>query len=358
MINFRYHIISLTAVFLALGIGIAMGSTVVSKATVSGLRANLRTIEHNSDVTRGENRTLQEQVARSRKQDESLTKLALAPAVRDRLTGVPVLVIASKGIDADSLSNAQRALTDAGASYEGTLLIDKRLGLSGGNATKLAAILGVDLDAEPDADLRTELVRQLTGVLREAAAVPSRLGSTATTTPPTTPPTPGTVAGAVTTTTVAPVGTPTEPPLVTALRDAGFLGFEPPDGGSGRDPALTAAGGGYRYLVVSGPTPDLPNDEFLLPLLQALGAGGPVPVVVASAATGDQADKQRVAFLGQLRDDKSLDGKLSTVDDLEQYPGLLAIVYGLAEVGPGSEGRHGNYGVGKGATALVPSVSG
>lgn len=355
MINFRYHIISLTAVFLALGIGIAMGSTVVSKATVSGLRANLRTIEHNSDVTRSENRTLQEQLADYRRQNEALTKLALPAAVRDRLTGVPVVVLASKGIDATSLSNAQSALTDAGARYEGTLLVDKRLDLSGGNATKLATILGIDLDAAPEADLRGELVRRLVEVLRDAAATPSRLGSATTVT---TLPKPDTLPGAVTTTTVAPVGTPTEPPLLTALRDAGFLGFEPPDGGSGSDPVLTAAGGGYRYLVVSGPTPELPNEDFLLPLLRALGADGPVPVVVASAATGDQIAEGRLDFLSELRDDKSLDGRISTVDDLDQYPGLLAVVYGLAEVGPGADGRHGHYGVGKGATALVPSVSG
>ncbi|MBV9664035.1 MAG: copper transporter, partial [Actinobacteria bacterium] len=44
MINFRYHLVSLTAVFLALAIGIAMGATVVDQATVKLLRSQLESV--------------------------------------------------------------------------------------------------------------------------------------------------------------------------------------------------------------------------------------------------------------------------------------------------------------------------
>ena len=42
MINFRFHLVSLTAVFLALGIGIAVGATVVDRATVDFLETRLK----------------------------------------------------------------------------------------------------------------------------------------------------------------------------------------------------------------------------------------------------------------------------------------------------------------------------
>ena len=41
MINLRYHIVSLIAVFLALGIGVAMGSTFLDRATVDNLNGQL-----------------------------------------------------------------------------------------------------------------------------------------------------------------------------------------------------------------------------------------------------------------------------------------------------------------------------
>jgi hypothetical protein len=37
MINLRYHIVSLTAVFLAIGIGLAFGSSFLDQATVDGI---------------------------------------------------------------------------------------------------------------------------------------------------------------------------------------------------------------------------------------------------------------------------------------------------------------------------------
>ena len=44
MINFRYHLVSLTAVFLALAIGIAMGATVVDQATVKRAANQLESV--------------------------------------------------------------------------------------------------------------------------------------------------------------------------------------------------------------------------------------------------------------------------------------------------------------------------
>ena len=50
MINFRFHLASLIAVFLALAIGIVMGSTVVKEATVKGLRSEIHRVERSSNA--------------------------------------------------------------------------------------------------------------------------------------------------------------------------------------------------------------------------------------------------------------------------------------------------------------------
>ena len=45
VINLRYHIVSITAVFLALGIGLAFGAAFIDRATVDQLERNLNRIE-------------------------------------------------------------------------------------------------------------------------------------------------------------------------------------------------------------------------------------------------------------------------------------------------------------------------
>ncbi len=144
MINFRYHIVSLTAVFLSLVIGIAMGTTVVSKATVDGLRTNLNRVEARSTSVQAANADLRAKLRDADKMDESLEDQMLTPTVREALTDVPVLVIASKGIDRNALDQVLKALTASGADLDGTLLVNERLLLTGENSDRLAEALGVD----------------------------------------------------------------------------------------------------------------------------------------------------------------------------------------------------------------------
>ncbi|HZB78913.1 MAG TPA: copper transporter, partial [Actinomycetota bacterium] len=49
MIDFRYHLISIIAVFLALGIGILMGSLVLGENLVDQLERDLAGIERRND---------------------------------------------------------------------------------------------------------------------------------------------------------------------------------------------------------------------------------------------------------------------------------------------------------------------
>ena len=50
MINIRYHVYSLLAVFLALAIGVAAGSTVVQRSVVDNLKSTQGRIEQNLDA--------------------------------------------------------------------------------------------------------------------------------------------------------------------------------------------------------------------------------------------------------------------------------------------------------------------
>ncbi len=45
-----------------------------------------------------------------------------------------------------------------------------------------------------------------------------------------------------------------------------------------------------------------------------------------------------------------MNARISTVDDLERFSGLVALTFAVYEV----PGNHGHYGFGKGADALFP----
>ncbi|MSZ30566.1 MAG: copper transporter, partial [Actinobacteria bacterium] len=52
MINFRFHVVSIVAVFLSLALGIMIGSTVVDRAIVASLRNQIERVEANADAQR------------------------------------------------------------------------------------------------------------------------------------------------------------------------------------------------------------------------------------------------------------------------------------------------------------------
>ena len=360
MINFRYHIVSLTAVFLSLILGIVMGTTVVSKATVDGLRSNLDAVEARSDRVSLANKQLQSQLRDAGRQDKALTDQMVVPTVQGALTGVPILVLADSGFDRVTADKVLSALVGAGANVDGTLVLNSRLQLKGDNKARLAEVLGVS----PTSDVKRTLLSRLATVLGTSAQLPG-FGPTTTTTivappvsdtpvppspvPPTSvgvPPTNG-IPAETTTTVPPPVA---QPDLITGLRQAGFLDFRSLDGSPADGEVLTAAK--YRYVVLSEANPGIANGSFLDPLIGNLAKHGPIPLVAASAATGTVPSLTRNAFTGPLLANDVLKGRISTVDNLETYSGLLALVFSLREF---EVGRHGQYGLGADATSVLPS---
>jgi len=331
LINLRYHIVSITAVFLALGIGIATGSTFLGKATIDQIEKNIDNAEREVRTTRAENDRLRDEVGRLDERGTDLTEQATGRMFDGRLEDVPVVVISAPGVDEDSFNALTGALEGSAAGFEGSLTATDKLTLSEGDARDLSDIL--DTTIVDPAALRRILVSRLADVLLDAARRPPATAST-------------------TSSTSAVVGEGRN--LLQGLIDGGFLDYTPaPGGGASAQDLLTEQG--YRYVVVSGPEPDLPDTAFLRPLLRALSSDRPAPVVVASAATGGDAEKVRGAVVSPLLEDDTLAGRISTVDDLEQFSGVAAVVLALEDL---AEGRRGHYGVGDGASSLLPASPG
>lgn len=307
MISFRFHIVSLTAVFLSLAIGIGIGAAVVDRKTVDFLEGRLDTVERNANKTATENDQLRDEL-NGWKQfgDQGATAF-----VRGQLE-VPVIVVGVQGVDRKPLDAFRQMLLASSARLQGTVLFTSKLKLSNPDDVRaLQAIIGVPT-ARPD-------------LLRRAMA--SRLAE-------------GWLPG----------GPPT---VLPALRDAGFVEFEPPSGEPVDLNLVPPAG--TLTVVVSGPTAEVPNAEVAQPFATSLALRAANSVLVAEAGRDATADApaQRAVFLRPIRDDEAIASRLSTVDNLEEVRGRVAAVLALVGL---VEGKTGHYGTGRGAQRLVPEV--
>ncbi|MGH3399641.1 MAG: copper transporter, partial [Streptosporangiaceae bacterium] len=63
MIDFRYHLVSIIAVFLALAIGLAIGANVLSLATTKALQQEAKRVTGENNRLIKQNNTLKQQIS-------------------------------------------------------------------------------------------------------------------------------------------------------------------------------------------------------------------------------------------------------------------------------------------------------
>lgn len=116
MIDFRYHLASLAAVFLALGLGILIGTSMMGSHSVEGqikgLRKEFDRIKEEDKRLHQENQTLMDQ---AHTLDNALRQV-VPVVVRGRLTDKRVaLILGGQGADAGLVRETKLALITAGA---------------------------------------------------------------------------------------------------------------------------------------------------------------------------------------------------------------------------------------------------
>ncbi len=309
MVNFRFHLVSITAVFLALAVGIGLGATVVDQATVDVLQRRLDGVSQRVDRTDGENRRLGDDLGRwSRFADEAGNE-----SVEGRLAEVPVIVVGVQGTERGPVEALQASLVAAGARYQATLWLTSKLRLDKPeDVTALAQIVGSTARA-PD-PVRQAAVAQLASSLAAGNAAD----------------------------------------LLRAMRDAAFVDVEAP---ASDDAALDGLLPATRFAVVSSAEAEVANDQLAVPFAAQLAGAARGRVVAAEPGRDPQGRDQpgqRAVFVGPLRENGSVAGLLSTVDTLEDFRGRFATIYALRDLG---RGKVGHFGVGPRATSLVPQTA-
>ncbi|HMC70873.1 MAG TPA: copper transporter, partial [Mycobacteriales bacterium] len=123
MIDFRYHVVSIVAVFLAIALGLFIGSTTLRGTVATDL--NRRTA-----AVRSENANLSAQVHDLKNQlnDADAFDTALEPSVlHDALAGDSVVVVSAPGVDAGSRTNLVNAIAAAGGTVTGDVRLQDAL---------------------------------------------------------------------------------------------------------------------------------------------------------------------------------------------------------------------------------------
>ena len=306
MINFRFHLVSLTAVFLALAVGIGVGAAVVDQATVDLLRRQLDQVEARRDRTNSENALLQAEIARW----DDFSRQAGDQVVQGRLQGIPLLLVAVEGVDRGAMEALRETVVAAGARFEGTVWLTSKWRLGEpDHARELGSIVGGLVGEE-----RPEVVRRAAlGRMAESWTHGDRI------------------------------------PLLAALAAAAFAAYEAPT-----DPPAPLSSlplQGTRFVLVSGQKAAVPSESLAVPLTEQLARQGGVQIVAAEPGVVEDKPEERPSFVGLLRGNGDVAARLSTVDNVDDYRGRVAVVLALDVLG---QGRTGHYGVRPGAQRLVP----
>ena len=117
MIDFRYHLVSIVAVFLALAIGIVLGSTELQGPTYNFLNRTTAKLQTQLDQATSQRDAAQQQAT----QDELYAQAVQPTVLHDLLTGQRLLIVTEPGAQPSVVNGISTAAIVAGATVTGQI---------------------------------------------------------------------------------------------------------------------------------------------------------------------------------------------------------------------------------------------
>ncbi len=310
MISLRTHAISLAAVFLALAIGVALGSGLLSNTVLSGLRDDKKEMQTQIDGLTDQKNALNERLSAAGEFDGQMAPRIL----HDSLAGKSVVVFRTPDADDDDVQSLSRMVEQAGGTVSGTVALTEEF-VNANSAEKLLSVVNSPI-VPAGAQLSTKSVDQgsqagdLLGIallINKDPKVPA-------------------------------VDDQQRDTVLTALRDTGFITY-----GADRVGAANTA------LVVTGA--GLGDDAGNRGATVARFAAGLAPHGSGTVIAGRDGTASGTAAVAVTRSDAALSSALSTVDDINATSGRITTVLALGDLING--GRPGQYGIGQGAASVT-----
>jgi hypothetical protein len=324
VIDFRYHLVSIVAVFLALAIGIVLGSTELQGTTLDALRKTSNSLTNKLNAAEAQRDGYAQQAGAS----DAFLKTAEPKLLDAMLTGDRIVLVTEPGAPSSVVNGVKQAAALAGATVTGTVALQPKFNdLSGATQATLSAINAQQASAT-GTPLSTATASQ-TGYQQNAAQL---------------------IATAILNTTASQTGqtgltgltVPAAQLLLQAYAQAGFLS----DSGAPWNRATLA-------VIV---TPDSapadgasdPANQVLLAVAQEFATLSAATLVAGSVAGTTPAGSAISVLRGS-----SVSGQVSTVDNADTTLGQISTMWAFATQLAG--GKPKSYGV-LGASAVSPAV--
>ncbi len=304
MISFRYHLVSLIAVFLGIALGVVVGTSVLNGAVVGDLRSQVSDLKDNNGTLSAQNQALRARAGNA----DLLAQTYGAKIAGGSLAKTPVVLLGAPGAPKGLLDTVADQVEAAGGSVASRLQLSKdfsdprRANDIRSLATSGLHPIGLQLPTTDDA---------------------------------------GALAGALLGYVLLGHGQSTD--LAQVIAGFGTLNMI-------KNAGKTAAAGKLLLLVAPGALgKNSDAGRMLLTFTTQLGApsGGPTVVV------GDPAADTAGGLVALVRQDETASKAVSSVDDANSPLGALTVALTGAET---VAGRKGHYGVGAGSDGLVPGA--
>lgn len=311
MISLRQHALSLAAVFLALAVGVVLGSGFLSDTLLSSLRDEKRDLNTQISGLNDQKNVLNEKLSAANNFD---TQLA-SRMVHDALGGKTVVVFRTPDAKDDDVAAVSKFIGQAGGTVTGTVSLTQEF-VEANSAEKLQTVVNSSV-LPAGQQLSTKLIDQgsqagdLMGIALLANANPA----------------------------VPAVDDIQRNTVLAALRDTGFITYQPTDHMGAANAALVVTGG------------SLPQDAGNKGVSVARFSAALAPHGSGTLLAGRDGSATGGAAVAVTRADAGMNSAISTVDDVDAAPGRITAVLGLHDLLGG--GHAGQYGTGHGASSIT-----
>ena len=326
MIDFRYHLVSIVAIFLALAIGIVFGSTALRGVTLRTLQHEANTLHNEISAKNTANHSLTQQV----EADETFAQAAAPLLLAHLLDGQSVVLVSAPGAQQQAISGIRTAVKQAGGTVTGQVALQQQFFDTGAtnenNLTSLAQHLTQQLALPVSAAQSSQQAAdpQLAGQLQAASVL------------------------------AAAIITKDGPGLSIAQTHAVLAGFA--QGGFLRIDVARLVPATLAVVVIPATPPAAgdsdPANVALISLTQSLAGAGSGAVLAGSypgSGTGSAIDELASGNTGI---------EVSSVDNANTPPGQVMVVQVLSQLLSGH--KPASYGVAPGSApspAPTPSAS-
>ena len=323
MIDFRYHLVSIVAVFLALAIGIVLGAAELQGPTYNLLNGTTAKLQNELNQANSQRDMAEEQANAGDAYAEAVEPVVL----RNLLAGQKLLIVTEPGAQGSVVSGITSAANDAGAEVTGQINLQAKFFDT--SDTTQDSLNQINLDVASHAGLtldNTETYQQQAAqVIASQILTKSPLSATG----------------------VGQDGTGQDTSAATMLSAYAYAGFLTTSG----QPATEAT---LAVVITPQTAPSDgsadPLDQILVPVAQELAATSAATVVAGSSAGSGTGSPIAV-----LRSN-NVANQVSTIDDADYVSGQSVVIEALAIQLSG--GKPGSYGfASNGANAVAPSAA-